>query len=53
MSTSTDPIPQPKPWPIVGNLPEMQNPQLIVHLAELAKEYGPIFRLEVPGTGSY
>jgi cytochrome P450 / NADPH-cytochrome P450 reductase len=50
MSSSTDPIPQPKPWPIVGNLPEMQNPQLIVHLAELAKEYGPIFKLALPGT---
>jgi cytochrome P450/NADPH-cytochrome P450 reductase len=50
MSTSMDPIPQPKPWPIVGNLPEMQNPQLIVHLAELAKEYGPLFKLALPGT---
>jgi cytochrome P450/NADPH-cytochrome P450 reductase len=28
----------------------MQDPQLIVHLADLAKEYGPIFKLALPGT---
>lgn len=43
------PIPQPKPRPIVGNLNDVDQDKGVFGLAELAKEYGPLFRLEVLG----
>ena len=43
------PIPQPKPRPIVGNLTDLDQEKGAFGLAELTKEYGPLFRLEVLG----
>ena len=48
MTTSTDLIPQPKPTPILGNLPDLANPDGVLHLMELAKELGPIYKLALP-----
>src|SRR3954452_25433489 len=57
MSATTDltaisaaPIPQPRPRPVVGNLPDLDPEKGIFGLMELAREHGPIYRLELPGT---
>src|SRR3954452_4319656 len=57
MSATTDltaisaaPIPQPRPRPLVGNLPDLDAEKGIFGLMELAREHGRIYRLEVPGT---
>ncbi len=42
------PIPQPKPYPIVGNAPDVGLETPIQSMIELALEYGPIFRLDFP-----
>ncbi len=50
MSTPiTQPIPQPRPWPFVGNLLDLDPEKGIYGPMDLAKEYGPLFRLEVLG----
>ena len=51
MATSTDlePIPQPAGKPIVGNLFDIDAHDPIESLMELAREYGPIYRLQIPG----
>jgi len=46
----TQQIPQPRPRPLVGNLPDMDAEKGIFGLVELAQEHGPIFRLELPGS---
>jgi len=43
------PIPQPKPRPLLGNLPDLDVDSGVLGLMALAREYGPIFRLEVLG----
>ncbi|MEV1286588.1 cytochrome P450 [Micromonospora sp. NPDC049679] len=48
MSTSLR-IPQPKPTPLVGNLPDLDSEKGVLGLVELAGEYGPIYRLQMPG----
>ena len=48
-TTATEPIPGPRPTPIVGNLPDLANPDGLLHLLDLAKVYGPIYKLAVPG----
>ncbi|MBR0834811.1 cytochrome P450 [Bradyrhizobium manausense] len=48
MVTSND-IPQPRPLPIIGNLADIDRVAPIQNLMRLAKEYGPIFRLQVGG----
>ncbi|GAB2656003.1 bifunctional P-450/NADPH--P450 reductase [Saccharopolyspora gloriosae] len=40
-------IPQPKPKPIVGNLPELDADKGVFRFVELAEQYGPIFRLQL------
>jgi cytochrome P450/NADPH-cytochrome P450 reductase len=51
-ATTTDltAIPQPKPRPLVGNLPDLDPEKGIFGLMELAREHGPIYRLDVLGT---
>ncbi len=44
-----EPIPQPTPFPLLGNLPDLDTDHPTQGLLDLAKEYGPIFRLEVLG----
>jgi cytochrome P450/NADPH-cytochrome P450 reductase len=43
------PIPGPKPAPILGNIPDLDPHTPIQSMMELAREHGPIFRLEMPG----
>jgi cytochrome P450/NADPH-cytochrome P450 reductase len=43
------PIPGPKPAPVIGNIPDMDAHAPVQSLMALAWEYGPIFRLELPG----
>lgn len=43
------PIPQPKPKPLVGNLPELDADKGVLRFVEMAAEHGPIFRLQLPG----
>jgi cytochrome P450/NADPH-cytochrome P450 reductase len=45
----TVPIPQPHPTPLLGNLPDVDAEKGVLGLMELAREYGPIYRLELPG----
>lgn len=42
-------IPQPKPKGILGNLPDIDADQPVQSWVKLAYEYGPIFRLDLPG----
>ena len=43
-------IPQPPVWPVIGNIPTMLGSEgLLDRLAELAREYGPIYQLTLPG----
>jgi cytochrome P450/NADPH-cytochrome P450 reductase len=42
-------IPKPPGHPIIGNLLDLQGDTPLLNLVELAKIYGPIFRLEVAG----
>ncbi|GAA0943035.1 bifunctional cytochrome P450/NADPH--P450 reductase [Actinocorallia libanotica] len=49
MSTPLDPIPQPKPLPVLGNLPDLDAEKGVFGLVELAERYGPIYRLELLG----
>jgi cytochrome P450 / NADPH-cytochrome P450 reductase len=49
MTTALEPIPQPRPVPLLGNLPDIDADQGILGIMELARQLGPIFRLELPG----
>ena len=42
-------IPQPPTKPLLGNLPDMDLSTPVQGMMKLAREYGPIFRLELPG----
>ncbi|MBV8192320.1 MAG: cytochrome P450, partial [Alphaproteobacteria bacterium] len=42
-------IPKPPGHPIIGNMLDLQGETPILNLMELARIYGPIFRLELPG----
>lgn len=42
-------IPQPKAYPLLRNLPSIDSSTPIQSMMELAKQYGPFFRLEFPG----
>lgn len=42
-------IPQPPPMPVLGNLRDLESDEVvIVRMMELAREYGPIFKLQFP-----
>ncbi|GCE49663.1 cytochrome P450/NADPH-cytochrome P450 reductase [Thermosporothrix hazakensis] len=45
----TVPIPRPPAKPFVGNLFDVDGEKPILGMMELARKYGPIFQLEVPG----
>ena len=47
-----EPIPRPPGHLFVGNLFDLDANHLIESLADLARKYGPIYRIEVPGRGS-
>jgi cytochrome P450 / NADPH-cytochrome P450 reductase len=46
------PIPQPPAHLLVGNLFDLRTGSLFERLTALAREYGPIYRLELPGGNS-
>ncbi len=46
------PIPRPPGHMLVGNLFDLDASHPIESLMELARQYGPIFQLEIPGRGS-
>ena len=48
-ASSTLAIPQPRPWPIVGNVPDLDGEAPMQSLMRLAREYGPFFRITLPG----
>ena len=43
------PIPQPPPYPILGNVLEMDPENPMQSLVELHKKYGPIYQFQFPG----
>ncbi|MBM7117417.1 bifunctional cytochrome P450/NADPH--P450 reductase [Archangium primigenium] len=43
------PIPQPRPRPLLGNLPDVDPDLSILSFMDLARIHGPIFRLEMAG----
>jgi cytochrome P450/NADPH-cytochrome P450 reductase len=47
-----EPIPRPPGHMLVGNLFDIDTAHPIEGLAELARQYGPIYELDVPGRGS-
>ena len=47
-----EPIPRPPGHLLVGNLFDIDTAHPLEGLAELARKYGPIYRLEVPGLGT-
>ena len=47
MTAAIVPIPQPKPVPLLGNLPDIDAEKGILGFMELAQHLGPIFRLEL------
>ena len=47
---SVDQLPGPHGVPILGNLLDLNNPHPIETLIDWAREYGPIYKLTVPGT---
>ena len=49
MERQLEPIPQPKPWPLLGNIPSIDGKNGIQSLMRLAAQHGPIFRLRILG----
>ena len=47
-----EPIPRPPGHMLVGNLFDVDTTRPLEGLAELARKYDPIYRLDVPGIGS-
>ncbi|MFD0937648.1 cytochrome P450, partial [Methylobacterium trifolii] len=45
--SSPEPIPQPKPAPILGNLPDIDIHAPVQSMMRLARRHGPIFRLAI------
>ena len=48
---SPDAIPGPRPRPLIGNALDVDRHNAVLGAIELAREYGPIYRLAVPGSG--
>ena len=45
---STGVVPQPKPKPLLGNIPDLDPGGTVQSFMRLAGEYGPIYKLELP-----
>src|SRR5262245_4503560 len=50
--TPLEPIPQPPGHLLVGNLFDLHSENLVENFMALAREYGPIYRLDLPGGNS-
>jgi cytochrome P450 / NADPH-cytochrome P450 reductase len=46
--TTLEPIPQPPGYPVIGNLLDLDSEAPIQAIMKLARQYGPIFRLNLP-----
>src|ERR671938_2006590 len=46
--TTLDPIPQPPGYPVIGNLLDLDREAPMQALMKLSRQYGPIFRLNLP-----
>lgn len=49
MMISVEDVPKPKTFGPLGHLPLIDKEQPTLSLCKLAEEYGPIYRLEIPG----
>jgi hypothetical protein len=47
--TDLQPIPQPPPYPVIGNLLDVRGEAPVLNLMKLAETYGPIYRLRLAG----
>src|SRR6476659_3257798 len=52
MAPQVEPIPHPPGHLLVGNLFDLDTSNPLESLSELAREYGPIFQLQLPGSGA-
>ena len=50
---SADAIPGPRPRPVIGNALDVSRKHAVESVIKLAREYGPIYRLKVPGGDRY
>ena len=48
MQTTYETIPQPRPYPVIGNLLDLHPPNPVQALMGLARQFGPIFRMQLP-----
>ena len=48
MQTTYETIPQPRPYPVVGNLFDLRPPNPVQSLMGLARQFGPIYRMRLP-----
>ena len=46
-------IPQPKGYPLIGNIAELDPKAPVQSLMRLAREHGPLFRIEKLGTSGF
>lgn len=46
-----DPIPGPAPKPLIGNMRDVDTAHTIESAMNLARRFGPIYRLKIPGSG--
>ena len=44
-----EPIPQPPPYPVIGNLLDVRGEVPVLNLMKLAEIHGPIYRLRLAG----
>src|SRR5476649_1211852 len=42
-------LPGPRPWPVLGNLPQLDLPRMHEKLEGWAEQYGPLYRLTLGG----
>ncbi|GII94874.1 bifunctional cytochrome P450/NADPH--P450 reductase [Sinosporangium siamense] len=47
--TTKDQIPQPPTTPLLGNIPDLIGDKPIQKMSKIAEQYGPIFKLALPG----
>ncbi|MEP7355763.1 MAG: cytochrome P450, partial [Anaerolineales bacterium] len=48
MQTTYETIPQPRPYPVLGNLLDLKPPNPVQSLMALARQFGPIYRMRLP-----
>ena len=46
-TSGLDSLPGPRPWPLVGNLPQIDPLRMHAQMEKWAHEYGPMYRLRL------